>query len=265
MLHVVAPLTRSSLLRWYVPTWCGDFRLEPHKSDEGKTVLTVEDPTAVDKEKLATFLAEARDRGWIDAAAGILPTGKSVLEIGAPMVEAGPILAEQTLPDAELWTALRHKDGVVTVEDGTGKGLLDRIAKSAIAFKNGVGELFDPVAAVTIAAPARGCPPPQPAPTRASQVLAAFSTQTQYRDFVQRGYLVSFGSATGKPYRVFHRNEAARRGMGHCIVEDVEQGHEICAWDDTVPPEEEVLGLKLAVEHREPWLRGKSAMFAAVG
>lgn len=32
--------------------------------------------------------------------------------------------------------------------------------------------------------------------------------------------------------------------------------NEVCAWDDTVPAEEEVLKLKLAVEKRERWLLG---------
>ena len=44
---------------------------------------------------------------------------------------------------------------------------------------------------------------------------------------------------------------------------EVSTGHAICAWDDTVPAEEEALGLKLAIEHREGWLLGFGTMDAA--
>ena len=60
------------------------------------------------------------------------------------------------------------------------------------------------MAAVTLRAPSRGCPPPAPAPTRASQVLAAFSTQRQIASLQARGFLVAFGGSSGKPYRVYH-------------------------------------------------------------
>lgn len=63
------------------------------------------------------------------------------------------------------------------------------------------------------------------------------------------------GSRTGYAYDLFHRNVAARRRLTHVLVER-RSGDTICAWDDRVPPEEEALGIKLAIEHREGWLRG---------
>ena len=40
--------------------------------------------------------------------------------------------------------------------------------------------------------------------------------------------------------------------MGHALA--LASGGEVCAWDNRVPPEEEALGLKMAIEHREKWL-----------
>lgn len=61
------------------------------------------------------------------------------------------------------------------------------------------------------------------------------------------------GGTSGNSYLLFHRDVAHRKDMGHTLV-DVRSGREICAWDDSVPAEEEALSLKLAVEHRERWL-----------
>ena len=243
------------MYRWFIPCWSGDFRLEAILGDASKCLLTVENPTPLDRERLAPFLAEAKERGWLDARAEVTPVGKTILPITAPMLEAGPILAVTALPDdAEKWTAIRRGDDSVTLEDGVGARLREmamQLATGAIEVKGDRGEL---VAAVTFREPKRGCPAPEPAPTRASQVLAAFSTVRQIESFQTRRFLVAYGNRTGKPYRVYHRTEAALRGLAHCIVQDVESGEDICAWDDRVPAEEEVLSLKLAVEHREEWL-----------
>lgn len=241
------------MYRWFVPCFSGDFRLEAISDDASRCLLTVEDPTPLDRERLAPFLAEAKERGWLDARAEVTPVGKTILPITAPMLEAGPILAMSALPDdVEKWTAIRRGDDSVTLEDGVGARLREQLATGRIEVKGDRGEL---VAAVTFREPKRGCPAPEPAPRRASQVLAAFSTVRQIESFQDRRFLVAYGNQTGKPYNIYHRTEAARRGLPHCIVQDVEDGEDlICAWDDRVPAEEEVLGLKLAVEHREDWL-----------
>lgn len=235
---------------WFIPCWSGDFRLEPDPNNAEGCLLTVDDPSALDRERLAPFLVEARARGWMDAAAGIAPSGRTVLPVSATIRDAGPILAEQVLPDGPVWTALRSVDGSVTLLEGTARELHERI-RFGLEHRAGVGRLLE--AAVTLAPPRRGCPPPSPAPTRASQVLAAFSTRRQLGALERYGFMPVHGGASGRVYQVFHRDAARRRGLGHCVV-DVERGEEICAWDDRVPAEEEVLALKLALEHREAWL-----------
>lgn len=254
--------------RWFVPCWSGDFRLDADPKDEGRCVLTVVDPTPADREKLAVFLAEAREKGWIDPTEGIQAMGKTVMVVAAPWLTAGPVLAAQTLPEGEKWTALRAQNGLVTLENGTGEGLLERLKKGFIRFSNGLGELLtiespaELSAAATVLAPARGCPAPLAANRRASEVLATFSSQRQMRDYLDTGAMVAFGNVTGRPYRIYHRNAAKQLGLAHCIIE-VDTGRDLCAWDDRVPAEEETLGLKLAVERREGWLRDLSYGAAA--
>lgn len=233
---------------WFIPCFSGDFRLEP----EGETsVLTVENPTALDRQRLDPFLVAAKARGWLDPAATYSHVGLTRLPIAAAMVLAGPVLAELAVPEEagrERWTALRHATGIVLTDDLAQAQVL--IAGGSVRVSNDQVEI---VAAATLRAPARGCPPPAPALTRAAEALGAFSTARQLRSYLGEGRMVAFGNATGHPYAIFHRGEAARRGLGHCVV-NLSSHQEICAWDDSVPAEEETLALKLAVEHRERWL-----------
>jgi hypothetical protein len=167
------------------------------------------------------------------------------LLIEAPLLTAGPVLAEKTLPEGERWTAVRCVDGQITLANGTGEELAAQAAKAEPASK--------PEAAVTIKAPGRGCPPPTAAALRASEVLATFCTRRQITRYLQQGSMFVVGGHTGRVYEVFHRGAAAMQGIGHCAVDQL-SGEEICVWDNTVPPQEETLGIKLALEHRELWV-----------
>lgn len=108
----------------------------------------------------------------------------------------------------------------------------------------------DPVAAVTVAAPRRGCPAPSAATRRASEVLRTFCTARQFAQYQNEGRMRVLGNWTGKTYFVHHRDEAFARGLSRCVTEAA-TGRPLCAWDEEVPPEEETLSLKLALEHRE--------------
>ena len=108
-------------------------------------------------------------------------------------------------------------------------------------------------AAATVRQPRRGCPAPTRCNRRASEVLRVFSTERQHDTFTRQGFMRVIGNRTGQAYFVFHRDEAAQRGLAHSLVE-ARTGNEVCVWDDRVPAEEEALALKLAIEHREGWL-----------
>lgn len=224
----------SRLAFWFVPSWSGDFRLE---ATDDTCVLTVEDPSDEDRLKLIPFLVAARKKGWTEAdGSAIAHKGESVIQIAATLREAGPVLAGSTHGDAATWTAVRHVGGTILI-DGA-KAVPD-----------------DATAAATVAPPRKGCPAPTPAERRASQVLRVFSTERQMGTWANEGWMRLVGSHTGEAYRLYHRDEAAKRGLPRLLIRAA-TGEPVCVWDDRVPPAEEALAIKLAVEHREPWLLG---------
>lgn len=246
------PVPRSPvpLSLWFFPAWCGDFRLERVAGDNDRCLLTVEDPTEDDRAKLDPFLAECVKRGWTEkrnwfmslfreaGAPEISEKGETVISLSAGLRDVGPVLAGASHGKADTWTAVRCTSGVILV-DGA------QIPVDAPA----------PTAAVTVVPPVRGCPAPSPAERRASEVLRTFSTRSQWTQWEREGRMRLIGSVTGKSYHVYHRDEAASRNLPRLLIETATEAP-VCVWDGRVPAAEEVLGIKLAVEHREGWLRG---------
>lgn len=222
--------------RWFIPAWCGDFRLEGN--GDGTCVLTIENPTIQDRERLSPFLLQCAKEGILTEAP-ILNPDLTRMTLHASMATLGPRLAAQTAASS-VWTVVACVNGEIRLTDGT----------SLPATPS------EPEAAATLATPERGCPMPAPANRRASEVLAAFSTPRQRESFEAHGRMKVIGNRSGRSYYVYHRDEAAKRGLSRCIA--TAQGEPICAWDATVPAEEEVLSLKLALEHREAWLLQKA-------
>jgi len=228
-------------MHWFIPSSTGDFRLESIK-DNTSCKLTVNDPTTFEYGEILTpFITKMRKASWIDDADGVARKGKTVLKIKASIQTIGAILASiVTESRGETWTAIRSEGGKVTLlSESTDPG-------------KAIESAPDTIAAVTVKKPRRGCPAPEDANIRASQVLRTFSTEVQWLDFLATGTMKLIGNATGRAYRVFHRKRAVERRLGHLLVDDT--GDEVCVWDDTIPAEEEMLAIKLAVEHREAWL-----------
>ena len=221
----------------FIPCWSGDFRLE--SAPENTSLLTVEDPTAGDREVLQRFLVDARARGWLAEDEGIQRRGLTKLPIAHPMSVVAPVMAALLTEPGESWTAIRRVDGKVEVVDGntlppekTGEPAIEAVA--------------------VVKKPQRGCPEPQAATRRASAVLRAYCTTSQWASWQAFGYFAARGNASGRIYRVWHEDAAAKAGMARCLT--LMNGTPVCAWDQSVPPEEQALALKLAVEHREAWL-----------
>lgn len=181
------------------------------------------------------MLKEARERGWIEEAVGIEPTGKTLIYLTGPWIEMGPLVASAAHGDAATWTAIRSAQDEITVHTGT------------------LAPPEDAAAAATIKEPRRGCPVPTRCNVRASQVLTSFCTASQIAQWNREGRMRVYGNSTGTAYDVYHRDEAARRGLSRSLV-NAETRRVVCAWDRGVPAEEEALSLKLAIEHREDWL-----------
>jgi len=88
--------------------------------------------------------------------------------------------------------------------------------------------------------------------------LRTFLTKSQWESWVKNGFFKIIGSVTGRAYRIHHRATAAAKGLSHTVM-DIASGRTICAWDDTVPAEEEALVLAFAVGHREGWFLNLTA------
>ena len=262
------PLHHPNLRVVFRPCWSGDFRIERDPDDpdpvDGKSILTVEKPTASDKAKLAPFLKHAEDEGWTSNRYGepgnteaetTTNTARRIragtVHLNAPISVTGPALTKLTSSPSETWTAVRCVGGKIIVVDGTS-----------------IPDDADAEAVATVRKPERGCPEPEASSRRASQVLRTFCTAPQWAQFQREGRFRAIGNVTGRTYFVYHEDEACRRGLKRSLTvvrrstsadtmgggSDASWEHPICAWDATVPAEEQALSLKLAVEYNEAWL-----------
>jgi hypothetical protein len=216
------------------------------------SLLTVEDPTPDEQRRLGAFLVEARKRGWCNDLAGIALVGRSELRLSAPVRETGPVLAGETAPKVGVLTVVRSVAGALSI---------DVDPATAVEEATGLDEKglpVEPVAAVTVKKPTLCCPVPVEGPlVRSSQVLKTFCTQRQWKDWTDKGWLIAYGGITGHAYRIVHRHHPAARAQGK-ITWDLDDDAVIHCYDWTVPPAEEVLNIKLVLEHREPWIRNNS-------
>ena len=233
---------------WAFPDWSGDFRLEP---DGDNCKLTVKDPTPSEIERLGEFLKKARSKGWVDQHIGFVPNGEIVIPVKAPLVKAGKFLLTKK-PRGVLTAVLSDRGHVKAVIDDSDK------TETEVAKK-------DTEAAATVRRPTNCCPLCEPGPdTRANEVLLTFCTPAQRESWEREGVLYCYGQLSGRKYEVVHRHHplAVERGK---IVWDCEGGYVMHAYDWATPPSEEVLTMKLSLEHQEAWLRNSAGCTHDVG
>jgi len=219
--------------RWFFPSWSGDFRLE---ADVDGSVLTVINPTMGELDRLDAFLKEARKKKWVRQHIGFVQNGKIEIKVAASVQDAGRILLGKKTKGK--LTAVRSDDGKVTA-------VLD-------------DKVINGKEAATVRRPTLCCPSPVPGPDqRASEVLQAFCTPRQWKDWIEDGLVRCYGNLSGRLYEVLHRHNPVAIARGK-IAWDVEAGHVMHAYDWSVPPAEEVLAIKLVLEHAEHWIRNAS-------
>jgi len=235
--------------RWYIPSWCGDFRLEAAGDD--RCLLKVEDPIPAEVEQLGAFLVKARKKGWVPNIAGIADKGKSTLEIGAPVDRAGRVLLGRKRPRKGILTVIKAERGGLVAVKGDGEELEIAVARP------------EATEAATVRRPTLCCPYATPGPDlRASQVLRSFCTTEQWQSWLNVGFLYCYGNLSGRRYLVAHRHHPLAI-QNKYIVWDTDGDHVVHCWDWSVPPPEEVLAVKLALEHAEEWIRNRSGMVGA--
>lgn len=235
-------------MRWYVPSWNGDFRLEG--LDDERSVLTITQPTPYEIKLLRAFLKKARKKKWTDEDIKAKETiDARVIKLNAPVAETAPILVGALKPTDRTLTAVVYRNGRLEVAETAALGALAEKA-----------EKEDAKAAVSVARPTPCCPACVPGSVEpASEVLLSFLTPQEHADWAAHRAFIVQGGCSGHRYLLAHRNSDTARRIGRMCYDLTDQ-LVLHFHDWSVPPEEEVLAAKLILEHREPWLRNEATV-----
>lgn len=261
-------------MKWYIPSWHGDFRLVSDEKDPQITVLEVERPTADEQRVLNHIGTEMVQRGWLASWNATMPRThvlrrKRRYRIQAPLEVVGPVVVGILRPGPAVLTAVRMASGeCVTCSGGRveieqlGEQLAGRRAP-ALPPAGPPTPQDEPVAAATVKRPTPCCPSCVPGSIGpASEVLLAFLDEAEHASWAHDRTIVVEGGLSGHRYLLAHRHSRAAQRAGR-ICYDLDARVVVHFHDWTVPPEEEVLAAKLILEHREPWLRNEATMLEA--
>lgn len=247
----------QSKLTWYLPSFYGDIRLE--RVSNGETRLILVGLSSTEKVAVKSLLSECRRTGltkktWATdeqlSRIDLDTLTEQQLILTAPISKVQKALEKPMKPGRDCLSVVRYKNG--SIEEVTDKtiGILDGDPEPdgeapAVALVT-----KEPIAAVTVAQPTRGCPAPDFAAVelRANQVLRAFLTPEQLRDFETEQAFIQRGADTGHLYVITSRNAPAQlKHRGFRTLYDLTEGQAYCVHDWTVPAAEEMLCLGLFV------------------
>jgi len=262
---------RSRRWAWFIPSFNGDIRLEPNKDDPKKTTLVIFDPTEAEIKSVVGLSAIFVEKKWLDAPIAVDDASATLVEpsgdtsdpfrsrapktwsvtINAPLEEVGPVFVTALKPGPAVLTAVKYADGKVeTVEHQATGDAAESLKK--LAKKKKV------TAAATVSRLTPSCPECfVDAISPATEVLLSFLSAEQHKTWMKSRYIVVQGGISGHRYIIAHRNSeiAAKNGR---ICFDVDDRNVMHFHDQSVPPEEEVLGAMLILQHREQWLRNEA-------
>lgn len=249
-------------MRWFIPSWNGDLRLEPDPKDPALTLLSIVKPTPAEINTVNELGKTFASMGWLDSWETVVKKRfmrEKSFTVKAPLDKVGPVATAIMRPGNAVLTAIRFKDGEVETVSGA-----DRVALQALSDKAAAAPEEKPaVAAVTVKRPTPSCPSCVPGSVEpASEVLLAFLSEEEHRTWATERAIVVHGALSGNRYRLSHRHSLfAQEARRMCV--DLDDRLVVHFHDWTVPPEEEVLAAKLILEHREPWLRNQATMLNA--
>jgi len=245
-------------MRWFFPSWNGDYRLEPvvpdatYREAPGEPLpnecrLVITEPTAAEREQLEAFLKVARAKGWTNQRLRREGPSQSIA-IKAPLTEAGAELLKASSPDPGTITAVVSTGGKVRVTEARDTQATTELVSAK-----------DAKDAATVKRPTMCCPdciPGSIAP--ASEVLLAFLNEAEHRSWARHRAIVVRGGTSGHRYVVAHRHSALAQRMTK-VCWDLDENGLIHCYNWALPPEEEVLSIKLMLEHREGWIRNEAS------
>lgn len=247
-------------MKFYIPSWNGDFRLE----DDGKggAKLVVHDPTPHEQKIVEEFLRQAGAKGWVldrDRDARFDQGSRSEVAISAPLSKASKILIKLTRPKKQTLTAVSFSDGKLSVIEGADDAAIAKIS-DAVEKATATETTEQPAKAASVRRPTPCCPDCEVGSIApASEVLLSFLNEEEHDTWARERAIVVTGGLTGHRYILAHRHSTvAAFNTRMCF--DLDDGQVLHFHDNSVPPEEEVLGAKLILEHRETWLRNEATL-----
>lgn len=234
---------------FYLPSFYGDVRLV--STGKKTCVVHVEQATYQEQQALAAVQNVAVKKGWISPKISLLSRETAV---NAPIEKVAKLIAKALKPGKQLVSAVKFSNGKIE-EVHEASFEIDELANAR--GKEHAPPKPEPEKATTVAAPTRGCPEPDfpPARLRAREVLFAFLTEEQRRDFDRHNRFVTVGGTTGHRYMVSSRHALNRRFSRSLF--DLDDDVTICTHDHDVPPEEEMHALNILVQlpGHEQWMR----------
>jgi len=280
---------------WYFPSWNGDIRIEDHPDEDGKTIITMTEPTASEQRVLKSLAKLFGEKGWMGKRKTIWnPRGDKdvqIFTVQAPLQEIGIYMIGYLKPGLATLTAVNFENGKVEAK-GTGeKGFLawllslfskekpvtttteladllesGKLEEKALAKKEETKpDKKEEKKVTTVTRPTPSCPHCIPGSIEpATEVLLSFLDEEQHHQWAKDRSMIVVGGLTGHRYLLAHRNSKKAQRVGR-ICYDIDDGGAIHFHDNTVPPEEEVLAAKLILEHRETWLRNEATCLGCGG
>lgn len=236
-------------MRWFFPSWNGDFRAEVNEKDPNKTDLTIIEPTSREQEVLKKLGVQFKKKGWFDTDQLYKGGKRETVLLEVPLKTVGPLLVKSFKSGKATLSAVIMKDGKVETTEGSD-------VKKEFAEKVEEGK-----AAATVKRPTPCCPQCHPgAIAPASEVLLTFLDEQQHEDWAKNRSIVVRGGLSDHEYLLAHRHSRTAQQIGR-ICFDLDDRAVVHFHDNTVPPEEEVLAAKLILEHAEPWLRNEATLW----
>lgn len=252
-------------MRWFIPSWNGDLRLEPDPKDPSVTLLSIASPTLSEVLIVNQLGKACEGMGWLEAPWEEFVKKRFMREkrfrVKAPLEKVGPLATSIMRPGNQVLTAVRFKDGVIETVSGSDAPALEALAEKAAA----APEEKPATAAATVKRPTPSCPACIPGAIEpATECLLAFLSESEHEQWARERAIIVQGGLSGNRYLLSHRHSPFAQRAGRMCF-DLDDHVVVHFHDWTVPPEEEVLAAKLILEHREPWLRNEATFLGLWG
>ena len=249
-------------MRWFFPSWNGDFRLE--RITDSTTMLSIVQPTAAELQVITHIEALAKKKGWCDEKVQFWkkPYRKKATrhtKLDVSINEIGPMLVKKLKPGEQTLTAVRFSNDRIEIIEGADVDL-SAIEKTVEAEEK-AAKPPKPKAAASVKRPTPSCPDCYvDAVGPATDTLLAFLSDEQHEQWREHRAIIVYGNLSGHRYILAHRHTELAAQFGK-ICWDADDNAQMKFHDNSVPPEEEVLAAKLILEHRESWLRNEATTF----